>query len=163
MHAGIIGSGAAITHGGTFLSHPVATSAALATQRYILEEGITQYVDDTGRYLQELLSAHCGSLTCVGDIRGRGFFQGVEFVREPGKKTPLSRGVFATEVARRALDDGLMIYPGGGLSSEGTGDHVLIAPAYIATPTDLEAMVMKLSRAIKTTWSAWRTTQQGRS
>ena len=43
---------------------------------------------------------------------------------------------------------GLMVYPMGGTIDGRLGDHVLLAPPFIVTEADLDAIVDRLRRAI---------------
>ena len=45
----------------------------------------------------------------IGDIRGKGLFQAVEFVRDPATKEPFpAEMAFGVKVGRRALENGLL-------------------------------------------------------
>ena len=44
--------------------------------------------------------------------------------------------------------DGLACYPGGGTVDGFKGDHVLLAPPYIAAPRDIEMIVERLGEAV---------------
>ena len=51
----------------------------------------------------------------VGDIRGRGLFQGVEFVVDRDAKTPFEPGKGVNKALKAAaFDEGLICYPMGG-------------------------------------------------
>ena len=49
-----------------------------------------------------------------------------------------------------ALERGLMTYPMGGTIDGQRGDHVLLAPPFIATQADLDEIVARLADAIET-------------
>jgi adenosylmethionine-8-amino-7-oxononanoate aminotransferase len=78
-------------HGHTYLGHPVACAAALAVQEVIHRDGLLAKVradgEAFGAMLREMLGAHPN----VGDIRGRGFFWGVELVADSARARRLSR------------------------------------------------------------------------
>jgi adenosylmethionine-8-amino-7-oxononanoate aminotransferase len=46
------------------------------------------------------------------------------------------------------MSEGLMVYPMGGTIDGRLGDHVLLAPPFIVTDADLDAIVGRLQRAI---------------
>lgn len=64
-------------------------------------------------------------------------------------KAPLdpSLGV-AGKIKKAALAEGLICYPMPGTRDGRNGDHVLLAPPFIATETELDEMVERLSRAV---------------
>ena len=88
--------------------------------------------------------------TSVGrDRRGRGLCRGVEFVADRATKAPFepSLGV-AGKVKKAAFAEGLICYPMPGTRDGRHGDHVLLAPPFIATEAELDEMVDRLARAV---------------
>jgi adenosylmethionine-8-amino-7-oxononanoate aminotransferase len=51
-------------------------------------------------------------------------------------------------VKQTAFERDLAIYPMGGTIDGRRGDHICIAPPYIATPTDIDAIVARLGDAV---------------
>ena len=49
---------------------------------------------------------------------------------------------------REALARGLAIYPMGGTIDGKHGDHVIVAPPYIATASDIDTIVDRLGAAV---------------
>jgi adenosylmethionine-8-amino-7-oxononanoate aminotransferase len=47
-----------------------------------------------------------------------------------------------------AFEAGLVCYPSGGTVDGRSGDHVLLAPPYIATPQDIDLIVERLGSAV---------------
>jgi adenosylmethionine-8-amino-7-oxononanoate aminotransferase len=85
----------------------------------------------------------------VGEIRGRGFFWGIELVEDRQSKASFDpkKRLHAT-IKREAMSRGLMVYPMGGTVDGHRGDHVLVAPPFIALESELELVVQRLSGAI---------------
>jgi adenosylmethionine-8-amino-7-oxononanoate aminotransferase len=136
-------------HGHTYIGHAVACAAALAVQRVFVERGLVERVRTLGVGLEARLRARVGDHPHVGDIRGRGFFWGVEFVEDRASKTPFAPGrKINARVKAEALKLGLLCYPMGGTLDGVQGDHVLIAPPYIVTETQLDELTDKLGRAV---------------
>ena len=52
------------------------------------------------------------------------------------------------------MAEGLMVYPMGGTVDGRCGDHVLLAPPFIASESELAQIVDKLRRAIDTAIAA---------
>lgn len=136
-------------HGHTYLGHAVACAAALAVQRVIERDGLLARVRAGGPHLQALLQESLGAHPHVGDIRGRGFFWGVELVQDRTTKAPFdpARRLHA-RVKAEAFARGLMVYPMGGTVDGRYGDHVLLAPPFIASDADLATIVQRLRAAV---------------
>jgi adenosylmethionine-8-amino-7-oxononanoate aminotransferase len=142
------GSGAFL-HGHTYIGHPVAAAAALAVQQVIARDGLLAQVRSRGECLRRLLVEAFGEHPHVGDIRGRGLFMALEFVRERSSKTPFSpeRKLHAA-LKNEAMARGLMVYPMGGTIDGQNGDHVLLAPPFIASEADVAEIVSRLREAV---------------
>ena len=136
-------------HGHTYLGHPVACAAALAVQRVIQRDGLLAKVRDDGRHFGRMLREHLGAHRHVGDIRGRGLFWGVELVADRATKAPFDpeRKLHA-RIKREALARGLLVYPMGGTLDGQRGDHVLLAPPFIAERTHLDTIAARLREAL---------------
>jgi adenosylmethionine-8-amino-7-oxononanoate aminotransferase len=142
------GSGS-FRHGHTYQAHPVACAAALAVQKVIREDGLLANVRAMGELLMAGLTERLGNHRHVGDIRGRGLFQAIELVADRGSKQPFDPALKMNErVKQAAFDHGLAIYPMGGTIDGARGDHICIAPPYIATATDIDAIVARLGDAV---------------
>ncbi|WP_175858042.1 aspartate aminotransferase family protein [Burkholderia anthina] len=136
-------------HGHTYLGHATACAAALEVQRVIAEEKLLDNVKARGEQLRASLREHYGAHPHVGDVRGRGLFVGVELVRDRDTKAtfdPASK--LHAAVKREAMQRGLMVYPMGGTIDGVHGDHILIAPPFICTAQQIDAIVERLSGAI---------------
>jgi len=136
-------------HGHTYLGHPVACAAALALQKVIERDQLMPRVRALGQVFEGQLLDAFGAHPHVGDIRGRGLFWGVELVRERAGKTPFDpeRKLHA-RVKREAMARGLMVYPMGGTVDGRYGDHVLLAPPFIASEAELALAVERLRAAV---------------
>lgn len=136
-------------HGHTYLGHAVACAAALAVQRVIHRDGLLEQVQQRGAFLQEALRSTFGSHPHVGDVRGRGLFWGLELVQDKGSRQWFepSRKLHAA-IKREAMVRGLMVYPMGGTVDGRCGDHVLLAPPFIASESELTQVVERLNKAI---------------
>ncbi len=137
-------------HGHTYLGHPVACAAALAVQRVIREDDLLPQVRERGLQLQSMLQSRLGAHPNVGDIRGRGLFQGVELVHDRDTKTPLDPALRThAKIKSSAMAHGLLCYPAGGTVDGRHGDHVLLAPPFVCSMGHLEELVAKLALAIE--------------
>jgi len=148
------GSGA-FQHGHTYMGHPVAATAALAVQKVIRRDGLLGAVMTRGAAFRRMLREAFGGHPHVGDIRGRGLLIGLELVRERESKLPFepSLRLHAT-IKDQAMRCGLMIYPMGGTIDGVSGDHILLAPPFIASEAELAEIVSRLSDALGRTLAA---------
>ena len=136
-------------HGHTYLGHAVACAAALAVQQVIERDGLLQKVQRGAHVLQALLAEKFANHPQVGEVRGRGYFWGVELVAERAGKTPFdpARRLHA-RVKSEAFARGLLVYPMGGTVDGRYGDHILLAPPFIATDDELALIVERLAQAV---------------
>lgn len=137
-------------HGHTYICHATAASAALAVQQVIERDNLLDAVKQQGAYLQNALREVLGVLPHVGDTRGRGLFAGVELVRDKESKTPFDPALkLHAAIKANCMSRGLMVYPMGGTIDGQYGDHILIAPPFIITPSQLDFVVDTLATVIR--------------
>jgi len=137
-------------HGHTYLGHAVACAAALAVQQVIERDGLLAQVRARSATLEAMLRDALGEHPHVGDIRGRGLFWGVEFVRDRAAKTPFDPEFkLHARLKREAMARGLMLYPMGGTVDGRYGDHVLLAPPFIVSDAELSTLVERFTAAVE--------------
>jgi len=142
------GSGAFL-HSHTYMGHPLACAAALAVQRVIRRDDLLENVRRQGDYLSRRLNERFGNHPFVGDLRGRGLFQGIEIVSDRGTKEPFDPSYrLHARIKHEAMARGLMIYPMGGTVDGTRGDHVLLAPPFIIDSAAIDTIVERLGEAI---------------
>jgi adenosylmethionine-8-amino-7-oxononanoate aminotransferase len=142
------GSGA-FQHGHTYMAHPLACAAALEVQRVIDDEQLLDRVKTLGAQLERRLTERFGNHRHVGDIRGRGLFQAIELVADRATRTPFDPAMKLNQrIKAIAFEGGLGCYPAGGCMDGRSGDHVLLAPPYIATADDIDMIVDRLGEAV---------------
>ncbi|TSD59284.1 aspartate aminotransferase family protein [Variovorax sp. KBS0712] len=136
-------------HGHTYLGHPMACAAALAVQQVIRRDGLVAKVREDGVAFGAMLAEALGEHPHVGDIRGRGFFWGVELVADRASKKPFDPALAVNaRLKKDAMARGLLCYPFGGTVDGRQGDHVLLAPPYIATRDHLREIVARLAASV---------------
>jgi adenosylmethionine-8-amino-7-oxononanoate aminotransferase len=137
-------------HGHTYMAHPMACAAGLAVQRAIAEEQLLGRVKTQGARLRALLEDRFGDHPHVGEVRGRGLFQGIELVADRTSKQPFApEHRLHARIKAEAMARGLLCYPGGGTIDGRRGDHLLLAPPFIVTDHELEQIVDRLGEAIE--------------
>ncbi|MGB7982990.1 MAG: aspartate aminotransferase family protein [Candidatus Nanopelagicales bacterium] len=105
-------------HGYTWGGHPVSAAAALANLDIFAREGINEHVRSHEAAFRATLEK-LGDLDIVGDVRGAGFFYGIELVKDKATKATfdddeaerllrgyLSRALFDAGLYCRADDRG---------------------------------------------------------
>jgi beta-alanine--pyruvate transaminase len=120
-------------HGYTYSAHPAACAAGLATlEIYRREQLFAKGRDTSGYFLDQMFAL--GDLPVVADVRGFGMLAGIEM--KPGK----APGVRGHELQAKLYDRGLHV--------KTTGDVAIMAPAFIASRADIDAMAEMLREAI---------------
>lgn len=136
-------------HSHTYTGHPLACAAALAVQKVVRRDDLLANVRTQGAYLVRRLKERFGNHPFVGDIRGRGLFQGLELVEDRSTKEPFDPSVkLHARVKREAMARGLMIYPMGGTADGSRGDHVLLAPPFTIDNASVDKIVDWLGDSI---------------
>ncbi|MGF1695464.1 aspartate aminotransferase family protein [Vibrio lamellibrachiae] len=133
-------------HGHTFMAHPMACAASLATINYIQDNDLITQVALVGQSLQEKLHDTLNHQSYIGEIRGRGLFIGLELVKDKESKQPHpASDQLAKKLKATAMDEGLMIYPMGGTIDGSQGNHILLAPPFIIDDHQSDEIVDKLN------------------
>ncbi|WP_323990451.1 aspartate aminotransferase family protein [Nguyenibacter sp. L1] len=136
-------------HGHTYMGHPMAAAAALAVQEVIRRDDLLANVTTMGAHLRARLAERFGDHPHVGDIRGRGLFQALEFVADRATATPFDPGrKLHAAIKSEAMARGLMVYPMGGTIDGARGDHALIAPPFIIDAAQIDDVVERLGEAV---------------
>ena len=142
------GSGA-FQHGHTYMGHAVACAAALSVQESIEQRDLLSAVRARGADLDQALHQHFGNHPFVGDIRGRGLFRAIELVADRETKAPFDPDLkLHAKIKAAAMARGLMCYPMAGTIDGVHGDHVLLAPPYIISPSEIDDLAERLADAV---------------
>ncbi len=141
-------------HGHTYIGHSAACAAGLAVVSTILEDDLVSRARDMGTKLEAALRNELGQHGHVGDIRGRGLFRGLEFVKDHETRQPFDPSkCLARKLKKRAMsaafEEGLICYPMSGTRDGRNGDHVLLAPPFILEDDHVAEIAEKLSRAVR--------------
>jgi adenosylmethionine-8-amino-7-oxononanoate aminotransferase len=136
-------------HGHTYIGHPVACAAALAVQQVIQRDHLLEAVRALGARLDARLRESFAAHANIGDIRGRGLFMAIELVQDRATKQPFDPALrLNARIKAEAMARGLMVYPMGGTIDGRSGDHVLLAPPFIATPAEIDEIVGRLAESV---------------
>jgi adenosylmethionine-8-amino-7-oxononanoate aminotransferase len=124
------------THGFTFAGHPICAAVAMANLDAFEREGVIEHVrENEGRFRSMLESLR--ELPIVGDVRGAGFFQAVELVKD--KETKESFDDEESETLLRGFLSGELYRRGLICRADDRGDPVIqLSPPLIAGPEQFE-------------------------
>ena len=136
-------------HGHTYMGHPIACAASLAVMNAIIERRLLENVREVGSYLKLKLNETFGDHPHIGDIRGRGLFRGLEIVKDRRLKEPFDPALKVNmRIGNAAFTNGMICYPMGGTIDGERGDHILLAPPFIASKNDIDSIISILEIAI---------------
>ncbi len=130
---------ASFVHGFTWSGHPVSCAIALKVLDILEDEKVLENVRDNEAYFKAGLES-LKQIPIVGDVRGAGYFWGIELVKDQSTKETwagddaerLLRGYVSPEMFRRGLI----------CRSDDRGDPVVqLAPPLISTRRDIDFMV----------------------
>jgi 4-aminobutyrate aminotransferase len=125
-------------HGSTFGGNPVCCAAALATLDLVEKELVSN-----ARQRGERLSAGLKSLAAkhafIGDVRGLGLMQGMEFVTDRGTKEPA--GDLVHRVEQMAFAKGLLVLAAG-------KNALRFAPPLVVNDDDVDIAVGILGQCL---------------
>ncbi len=134
-------------HGYTFGGHPVSTAVAMANLDIFEGEGINQHVLDN----QDAFRATLEKLTdldIVGDVRGDGYFYGIELVKDKGTKETFdpdeSERLLRGFLSRALFDAGLYC------RADDRGDPVVqLSPPLVCDQTHFDEIEQILRSVLK--------------
>lgn len=136
-------------HGHTYMGHATACAASLAVQNEIIKNNLLENVVNKGILLESALRQKLSNNPFIGDIRGRGLFYGVEFVKDKASKEPFDPAdKINVLIKKTTMQEGLMCYPMGGTIDGKRGDHVMFAPPFIVENRHIEEIVEKFCKSV---------------
>ena len=145
---------AAFMHGFTYQAHPVATAAGNAVFDYLDAHQLFERVAPAGESLYKAI-AKLASHPHVGQVRGLGLLQGVEFVKDKNTREPFPKDAgIAEKIRLAALENGVLLYPGQGTVDGSRGDHILLAPPFVIKPEEGELIADALRYAVGKVFAA---------
>ena len=145
---------ATFMHGFTYQAHPVATAAGNAVFDYLETHKLFERVPPTGEMLCRAL-AKLENHPHVGQVRGLGLLQGIEFVKDKGTREPFPKEAgIAEKIRQAALEKNVLVYPGQGTVDGVRGDHLLLAPPFVINESECEQIASAVQYALEKTFSA---------
>lgn len=143
--------GTTFAHGYTFGGHPVSTAVANANLDVFEKEGINRHVLDN----QDAFRATLDKLTdlpIVGDVRGDGFFYGIEMVKDKATKETFDEA--ESERLLRGFMSGALFKSGLYCRADDRGDPVIqLSPPLICDQSHFDEMEQKLRAVLSEAWT----------
>lgn len=128
-------------HTSTFLGHPVACAAALATIEILQKQKIPEQVREAGLTWLRLLDDRLGQHPRVRQIRGRGLMIGIELAQPPGHPPATD---LAWQVVLGCLQRGILVLPCGL-----HGEVIQLTPPVVMTAEQRAHVVEALGQALE--------------
>lgn len=125
--------------GHTFEGNPISCAAGIAVIREILERDLCANAQRQGERLRLGFKRLAERYEVIGDIRGKGLFQAIEFVRDRRTKQPMP-DAFGVRVGRRALEKGLLC--------RFDPNWIAFGPPLIVTAEQIDEMVAILEQSL---------------
>jgi len=130
----------------TYGGNPVSMAATQATLDVMAEEDVPARASKLGKILREHLEGFKERYTAIGDVRGMGLMQAIEFVKDRQSKEPdPETTVRFMEAAKK---HNLLIGKGGRW-----GNVLRIAPPMLISETDLRKGIEIMDKAFAETFS----------
>ena len=139
----------------TFSGAPVSCAAGAAVLDAIEREGLVEKAAERGAFLRSLLEDRLGSLPVVGEIRGIGLMQMVEYVRSRRTREKIPAEAEASDTLSKAMFERGVMLNTLGASSSLVGDCTVFYPALTIGEADLEHGVDVLGEELERLHAGW--------
>lgn len=134
--------------GHTYNAHPVTASVGLAVLDYVEKNHVYENVEYMGKLLNEGLKSLQKKYPIIGDVRGIGLFQGIEFARNSAGE-PFDPEVNVTpRMLNRAFEKGLIVYASRGCVDGRRGDGLLICPPLVIKEDEIQYIIKVLDETL---------------
>jgi adenosylmethionine-8-amino-7-oxononanoate aminotransferase len=145
-----LGPGASFLHGFTFAGHPVSCAVALANLDVFEGEQLLQHVRTMEPAFRSALDGLM-DLPIVGNVRGAGFFYGIELVKD--KETRLSFDDDESERLLRGFLSGALFEAGLICRADDRGDPVVqLSPPLICGQEEIDFIASSLREVLTEAW-----------
>jgi len=119
--------------------------------RYLKKHKLVERCAEMG----EVLASHLVELLeypVVGDVRGKGLMQAVEFVKDRRTREPFPRSEkFAERFTENAFNNGLILWSNVGHADGISGDLVMVAPPFIVSDEEIADFIKRFKKSLEQT------------
>ena len=135
-------------HAGTFRGNQLAMAAGTVVLKRVSDPAFLSEVRRKGGIIRKALEELKAEVSIIGDVRGRGLMQGIEFIDPNGPKDmmghPEPSGKIAAEVQKRCFENHLVMEKGGR-----SGSVMRCLCALTVTDDEISTMLDIFSRVVK--------------
>ena len=141
------GSGTFV-HGHTYAGNPLSCAIAGKVIDILERENYVDNAAIQGEYLLQKMQ-ELYDYPIVGEVRGKGLMIGVELVKNQTTKEPFeSDENIKSKLTDFGMEEGIVLYPGGGSANGAKGDHILLAPPINITREEVDELYKRLKASI---------------
>jgi adenosylmethionine-8-amino-7-oxononanoate aminotransferase len=142
---------AMFAHGFTFAGHPMASAIAMANLDIFEREDLCGHVLEKEPEFRAMLEGLHRDLPIVGDVRGAGFFQAIELVKDKDTKESFSDE--ESETLLRGFLSGALYEHGLICRADDRGDPVIqLSPPLVADTAEFEEIDRILRSVLTEAW-----------
>jgi adenosylmethionine-8-amino-7-oxononanoate aminotransferase len=137
-------------HGLTYSGTPSACFIGLEVHDIMTREGLFDRGATLGPLIEQRLGALQARHEAIGEVRGRGFLWGVEFVADRASRKPFPpERQFSQRLVRRMRDAGVLVAAGiAGANFGRDGDHIQISPPFTISEAEVDILIGALDEAL---------------
>jgi adenosylmethionine-8-amino-7-oxononanoate aminotransferase len=138
-----------IMSGHTYSANPLSAAVCLAVMEYMENNRLVENAAYQGQILAEGLKQLAIRYPIIGDVRGLGLLQGIEFVADKETIEPFQPYSKVTErIIKKCFESGLIVYPAVGAIDGFQGDAIIVAPPLVITAEELKLLLTVLDESI---------------
>ncbi|GMM33277.1 hypothetical protein DASC09_006020 [Saccharomycopsis crataegensis] len=133
----------------TYQAHPTACAAGYAVQKYVKTNNLYDNIQKMAKRLEQGLQESIGGMESVADIRGKGMFWAVEFMKDKENGIPYDPSLnFVDVLTENAWKNGLGIMPCHGTIDGEAGEHIILAPNFNVDAQTIDEIVSLLKKSL---------------
>lgn len=135
--------------GHTWDGAPLPCAVGLAVIAHLREHRLVERVREDGPLVRAALESALSDYEIIREVRGRGFLLGIEYVDPRDGSSFLDPALrVARRIDREALARGLLVYSTQPTADGYAGDQTLLAPAFVASQSELDLMIERMAATI---------------
>ncbi|GIN98738.1 aspartate aminotransferase family protein [Siminovitchia terrae] len=139
-----------VMSGHTFSANPQSAATCLAVLNYIEKNNVVENSAVNGAYLKEKIRELAEASEIIGDVRGKGLFVGVEFVKDKLTKNSFDRALdVVSRIVQANFEEGLLVYPANAGTDGLIGDAVILSPPLTITKEEVDELVRRFAVALR--------------